>query len=470
LPPGGTSTAARPAPDRGQPLVIFLAAAIAALGSFLFGYDTGVISGAILFIRQDAGLTGGAPMPTAVEEAVVSAVLLGAVVGAASGGRLSDRLGRRSILILAGLMFVAGSLGCMLAPNVATLIGFRLLIGVAIGGASLLVPLYIAELAPASLRGTLVSINQLGIVTGILAAYLIDYALAGSADWRAMFGFGMIPAALLAAGMALMPESPRWLVAHGRRQDAQRVLSRLRGGSDVARELEDIGASIRKQRADLRMILAPAVRPALVIGITLAILQQVTGINTVIYYAPTIIENAGLSSATASLLATTGVGIVNLLATVTALWLVDRLGRRPLLLASLIGMALSMAVLGLVFALAVRFGAIGGGVAVLAMMAYVAFFAVGLGPVFWLLIAEIYPLRLRGVAMSIASVANWGANLLVASTFLTLSEAIGRPATFWLFGLLGVLAAVFVHRRVPETKGRSLEEIEQAWRAEATTP
>jgi len=445
------------------PAIVYVAAAVAALGALLFGYDTGVISGAILFVRQDAQLTGGIAMSPGLEEVVVSAVLLGAVIGAAVGGALSDRLGRRWTLILAGATFIGGALGCMLAPSVSVLIAFRVLVGVAIGGASLMVPMYISELAPAHIRGMLVSINQVALIGGILVAYVADYALSGTGNWRAMFGLAVIPAALLMAGMVFMPESPRWLMAHGRADEARRVLARMRGGGDVGAEIDDIRHSLSQQGGGLREVVAPAVRPALIIGVVLAVLQQVTGINTVLYYAPTIVEDAGLSSAGASLLATIGVGVANLLATIVALTLIDRLGRRPLLLTSLAGMALSLGMLGVVLGHPGLIGA-GGGAAVVAMMLYVMAFAIGLGPVFWLLIAEIYPLKVRGTAMSIATLANWGANLIVALTFLTLIDLLGRPETFWLYGALSVCAVVFVYLRVPETKGRSLEEIEAAWR------
>ncbi|MEM7024699.1 MAG: sugar porter family MFS transporter, partial [Pseudomonadota bacterium] len=407
-------------------MIVYVAAAVAALGAVLFGYNTAVIAGALLHIDDDVGLTGGKPMSPILEGLVVSSVLLGAVIGAALGGWIGDRFGRRRTLMLAGAVFVLGGLGAMLAPSVAVLIATRILTGCAIGAASLMVPMYVAEISPARLRGTLVAGNQLGVVVGILIAYIINYALADSSDWRAMFGIAIVPALLLVAGMGLMPESPRWLVARDQPKDARRVLARLRGSEEVDHELADIRHSLGQKSEGFGALIAPAVRPVLMIGVVLAILQQVTGINTVYYYAPTIVEDAGLLNDESLLFATVGLGVVTVLATMVSMWLVDRAGRRPLLLVSLVGMAVTLAALALVFGQSSLPHVASGRIAVAAMMLYVIFFSIGLGPVFWLLIAEIYPLNVRAPAMSIATVINWGSNMIVAALFLTLIAMLGR--------------------------------------------
>jgi sugar porter (SP) family MFS transporter len=366
----------------------------------------------------------------------------------------------------AGVAFALGSAICALAPNIGTLIAGRVMVGVSIGLASLTVPLYIAEIAPTPARGKLVSLNQLALTSGIVIAYGVGYAFASIQGWREMFAVAIVPALALVVGMVALPESPRWLVSRGLVSQAQNVLRRLRATANVDAELHEISQSLRSQKGSWRELLGPVVRPAVVIGVTLAILQQITGINTVIYYAPTIVELAGLRTASAALLATTGVGLINVGFTVVAIALLDRLGRRPLLLAGLLGMTFSLALLGLLFWLPGMLGNSGGALfLVLALCLYVASFAIGMGPVFWLLIAEIYPLKVRGLAMGVATVANWGANLVVALTFLSLMAAIGRSFTFWFYAVVTAIGLVFAWYYVPETKGKTLEQIEAHWRA-----
>jgi SP family galactose:H+ symporter-like MFS transporter len=279
-----------------------------------------------------------------------------------------------------------------------------------------------------------------------------------------MFGLAAFPAAILAAGMFWLPESPRWLLSQNLTDSARQVLIRIRKTKNVKAELEDIQNSLAVQSGSWTDLFTPLIRPALIVGVVLAVLQQITGINTVIYYAPMIFEFTGIKSDSASLLATVGVGLVNVLMTMVALLLVDRMGRRPLLLIGLIGMIAGLASLGLAFRLPGISGSVGT-MAEVSLMLYVGAFAIGLGPVFWLLISEIYPLKIRGLAMSVATAANWGANLLVALTFLTLIQAAGRWLTFWIYGIVGIIAWLFTWFWVPETKGRTLEEIEAHWHA-----
>ena len=430
----------------------------AAVCGLLFGYDTGVISGALLFLKKDFALS------TFSQGLVTGAVLFGAAPAAGFSGRLADSFGRRRLVIAVAFLFLVASLMTSLAPDMVWLIAGRILVGVAIGVCSYIGPLYISEISPAGSRGALVSLNQLLITVGILVSYLVDYLLAAGEHWRWMFGVAAVPSILLGVGMLLLPESPRWLVRQGRYGLAREVLLRVRSDEGEVDEelrvvelfaLETHGHNGRPRWAEL---LAPEYRPALIVGIGLAIFQQITGINTIIYYAPTIFQLAGLGSAAQSILATAGVGAVNVLMTVASLRLLDRLGRRPLLLTGIAGMIVSLTVLGFVF----RAGSASPALAWLAVagvMVYVGSFAVSLGPIFWLLISEIYPLRVRGAAMGIATMSNWTFNLLVALTFLLLVEHLGAAYTFWLYAAISVGSFMFSYQLVPETKGRTLEEI-----------
>jgi SP family galactose:H+ symporter-like MFS transporter len=437
---------------------VYLATAISALGGLLFGYDVGVISGAILFIKQEFSLS-----PT-MEEIVVSSVLLGSLAGAAIGGVLADRLGRRKLLIVTAIVFGCGAIGAALAPGTATLVTARLVAGMAIGIASFVAPLYISEISPVAIRGKLVSINQVALTCGIVISYLIDYAFAGSQAWRWMFAMAVVPAAAFGTGLMFIPNSPRWLVARGHTDQARAVLKEIRRPDEVESELGQIGQSVAQQQGTWSELLSPLLRSAMIVGVGLAIAQQVTGINTVIYYAPTILKFAGMSSAPAAILASVGVGVVNVVLTLVAMQLIDRVGRRPLLLVSLAGMAVSLFVLGLAFSLP-QFSSSLAWIAIGSLMVYVGSFAVGLGPVFWLILSEIYPLGIRGRAMSVGTIANWGANLVVALSFLTLTQVLGKPVTFWLYGGVTIAAWLFAYFLVPETKGKTLEEIEAHFRA-----
>ena len=434
-----------------------VAATITATGGLLFGYDTGVISGALLFIRGDFTLS------TFMEGVVVSFLLVGAVTGALTGGPLSDRFGRRPITLLAALIFAVGAIAAALSPTVGILVLARFILGLGVGLASLIVPLYIAEIAPPDTRGGLVSLNQLMITIGILLSYIVGVLFTPIEGWRWMFGVAVIPALVLGVGMFFLPESPRWLVKNGKLDKARLVLARSRVESEVEtemRQMEELERLEREQaQTGYKELLTPWIRPALIIGVGLAIFQQITGINTVIYYAPTILEIVGFSAAGAIAATALGVGVVNVGFTILAVRIIDRVGRRPLLIIGLIGMTISLALLGLVFSLESTSTA-AGLLATICLALYIASFAISLGPIFWLMISEIYPLSIRGSAMSVAAICNWGSNFIVALTFPVLLAALGGAGAFWLFAAIGVVAWLFVFFMVPETKGRSLEEIE----------
>jgi len=442
----------------GTTRLVYLATAISALGGMLFGYDIGVISGAILFVRKDFSLGVG------MEEIVVSTVLLGSLVGAAVGGILADRLGRRRLLVATALVFALGAIGAALSPGVGWLIAARVVAGVAIGIASFVAPLYISEIAPEGIRGKLVSINQVALTAGIVISYGIDYAFAPSGEWRWMFALAVIPAAAFGTGLFFIPNSPRWLAIRGHIDQARAVLTKIRAQERVELELGQIRQSAGQKKGHWSELGGRLLRPMMIVGVGLAVAQQITGINTVIYYAPTIFKFAGLSSSSVAILASVGVGLVNVVFTVIAMQLIDKVGRRPLLLVSLAGMAVSLFVLGLAFSLPALSGSLGW-IAVVSLMAYVGSFAVGLGPVFWLILSEIYPLRIRGKAMSVATAVNWSANLIVALTFLTLTQHIGKAYTFWIYGVISIGTWLFAFFLVPETRGRTLEDIEANWRS-----
>jgi sugar porter (SP) family MFS transporter len=444
-------------PHSGGRGLVYVATGISALGGMLFGYDIGVISGAILFIKTQFALSSLA------EEVVVSAVLLGSLLGAAAGGTLADRFGRRHVLIGTAIVFGAGAIGAALAPGTVSLILARLVAGTAIGIASFVAPLYISEIAPVAIRGKLVSVNQVALTSGIVLSYLVDYAFAASQGWRWMFALAAIPAAMFITGLMFIPDSPRWLAGRGHPDQALAVLQRIRPPEKALLEIKDIRHSLARQKGHWSELVSSSLRPAMVVGVGLAIAQQVTGINTVIYYAPTIFKFAGMTSASTAILASVGVGLVNVALTLVAMQLIDRVGRRPLLLCSLGGMGVGLFMLGLAFSLS-QLGGMLGWVAVISLMVYVGSFAVGLGPVFWLMLSEIYPLRIRGRAMSVGTLANWATNLIVALSFLTLTQLLGKATTFWLYAGITAASWVFAFFLVPETMGKTLEQIEAHWR------
>ncbi|MGA8575922.1 MAG: sugar porter family MFS transporter [Candidatus Cybelea sp.] len=432
---------------------VLLVASVAALGGLLFGYDTGVISGAILFITKDFALE------TRLQAFTISVVLIGCMAGAAVAGGVADRIGRRWTLLAAGLIFLAGAIVSALTPNEPVLLIGRFVVGIGIGFSSVVAPLYISEVAPASSRGALVSLYQFAITVGILAAYLIDYALAGGGAWRWMLGLAIIPSFVLIGGMLVMPESPRYLFKIAVGEKARAELQRIyEDPAEIDREERSILESLRTKGAGIEAFRQPAVRLALFIGVSLAVLQQITGINTVIYYGPQIFQMAGISSASTSILAQALVGTVNCVMTLVAIFLVDRIGRKPLLYAGLAGMFVALAALATAFASSHLSGSLGT-IALVSMMVYVGCFAFSLGPIVWLLISEIFPLQARGLGMSLSTLANWVGNFLVSQFFLAMVERLGRPVTFWIYALLCIVTILFVRSMVPETKQELLEQV-----------
>jgi sugar porter (SP) family MFS transporter len=434
-----------------KPIYVF-----GSLGGLLFGYDTGVISGAILFIREELGLT---PF---LEGLVVASLLLGAAVGAGSAGPLSDKLGRRNIIIIAAILFSIGAIGAALAPNIGVLVFFRVVLGLGVGSAALIVPLYLSEIAPTQIRGAISSLNQLNIVFGILFAYIVNALLASSGAWRWMLGLAVIPSLVLLIGMFFLPETPRWLVSQDRDEDARDVLRRSRDEETVEKEIQDIREVEEQEEGGIRELTASWVRPALIVAIGLAVFQQIIGINTIIYYAPTTLTNVGYGAA-AAIYANLIIGVVNVVMTFVAIWLIDRVGRKPLLLTGLVGMVLSLTVLGVSSLLLPQPSNPTDPEAIITLLCLAGFiisFAATWGPTVWVMLPEVLPLRVRGTAMGVAIFLHWLANFAVAQTFPVFLASWGPGITFLGYAVIGVLAFLFVGTLVTETKGRSLEQIE----------
>ncbi|HEV2398800.1 MAG TPA: sugar porter family MFS transporter [Candidatus Sulfotelmatobacter sp.] len=433
---------------------LILTSVTAAIGGFLFGYDTAVISGAILFVRRDLHLTA------AQTEFAVSIVLAGALIGAALGGYLGDRFGRRRTLVITAIVFGVFGLTTGLAAGLWPFVLSRFLVGCAVGVSSMLAPLYIAELAPKHIRGALVTLSQLAISTGVVVAYYVDYLLAAGGNWRWMFISALVPSVILLLGLIYLPESPRWLAAEGRFAEAASVLARAESAAEVREDLKQLQVVTATDNVSFRDLAQHRFRKPLLVGIVLAVIQQVTGVNTIVYYAPTILQMVGFGSAGNAILATFLIGFVGLLTTIVSMFLVDRVGRRILLLVSIGGMGISLVHLA---------WTLGGAhptkwVVLTDILVYLAAFDIGLGPVFWLLISEIYPTTVRAEAMSLATMANWGSNFLVAATFLSLVDHLGMRGSFLLFAALCFVAFLFAAYMVPETRGRTLEQIESSWR------
>jgi sugar porter (SP) family MFS transporter len=453
-----------PPPAR-HPRLLYAVAAVSALGGLLFGYDTGIISSALLDLGRDLDLS------TTDREVVVSAILVGAMAGAPVAGVLGARHGRRPVIVAVAAVFAAGALASALAPDAAALTAARLVLGLAVGGASNTVPVYIAETAPPAVRGRLTVLFQLMVATGQLLSYLVGWALAGPGGWRWMFGLAALPALALALGMLPLPESPRWLAGRdpGR---ARRVLTRLRpAGADVDAELRDIEAlhragtgAPRGLRETARVLRGRWLRPALLAALGIAAFSQLTGINAMVYYAPSMLTDAGFGGSVA-LLTGIGVGVMLVLAGITGALTVDRVGRRRLLLWLMPASGAAMAVLAIAF-LAPDSGPQRWTV-VLALFAYIFLNGAGMQSVVWLLAPEVLPLSVRGPATSLATTTVWGFDLLIALTALTAVQTFGLTATLLVYAGMNGLCWVFVLRRVPETRGRTLEEIERDLRAPA---
>jgi sugar porter (SP) family MFS transporter len=443
-------------PDRAPRISAAIIASVAAISGFLFGFDTAVINGALVFLRPAFGLTDF------LTEIAASSLLLGCLLGAASAGITSDRLGRRKSLMGAAILFGASALTSAAAGDLWQFCLFRLLGGLAIGIASTLTPVYIAEIAPHHQRGRLVSLNQLAVVIGILVAFFSNWQLSrlGQESWRWMFGVATVPSAGFFVGLLFIPESPRWLISRGLRSEGFRVLKMVLGETEATTELPAIERAIVDEDVNLRELLTPSMRRRTLVAILLAVLQQITGINTVLYYGSVLLTqhfHGGL--ARSAIGANVAIGAVNLICTGVAMLLIDRWGRRSLLLTSSAGMAISLAVLSL----GLRSSSVAPSILFASVLLYVAFFAVGLGPGVWVYIAEIFPTRLRGRATSVAIAALWAACLAVTFTFLSIVKVAGVSAAFLLYAGVSLLTFLFVWLCVPETRRRTLEEIQRAW-------
>ncbi|MBN2291787.1 MAG: sugar porter family MFS transporter [Pirellulales bacterium] len=444
--------------DNGSTAYVCGLAAIAALGGLLFGYDTGVISGVIGF------LTDRFALDEVMQGWAVSNVLIGCMVGASLAGTLSDRFGRKKMLILAAMLFAVSAIASALPRNLTEFVIARFIGGMGVGMASILSPLYIAEVSPANIRGRLVSLNQVTIIVGFLIVCSVNWMIASEnqewnvqTGWRWMLASETLPAIVFLAALFFVPESPRWLTKQGRRNEAMGILTRIGGRKRAQEQMLEIEEAISHAGARFRELLRPGIRKALVIAVLLAILQQLTGINAIMYYAPEIFKRADVS-VSVSLLLTTGVQIVNLLFTLISIYMVDRLGRKPLLLCTSIAMGISLLLLGAAF-----YWHMPSWWLVILIYTYVASFGFAMGPVVWVVLSEFFPTRTRGRAMSVAIFSLWVACFTLSQTVPWMFKHIGEAGTFWTYAAMCVVMLIVVGGFVPETKGKTLEEIEKTW-------
>lgn len=425
---------------------------ISALGGYLFGFDFAVISGGLPFLKNVFQLT---PLG---EGFLTGSLALGCIIGCMIAGNIADRYGRRPGLLVSAFIFTISALGMAFAPSLSIFIAMRFCAGIGVGMASLLSPMYIAEISPAQMRGRNVAINQLTIVIGILITNLINYSLAdgGNDAWRWMFGSGAIPSALFLLGVLWLPESPRWLMKAGKTTDAEKILLKIGDSSFAAQTKNDIHQSLSgNSNTSFKDVFGKAVRPAVVVGIALAVFQQFCGINVVFNYTSTIFESAG-ADLNRQLLETVSIGFVNLVFTVIAMWQVDKLGRRPLMLAGSLGLCIMYLLLA--FILQKQFSTT---LLSLFVLLAIALYAASLAPVTWVLISEIFPNKIRGQASSVAVVSLWCAYFLLVFTFPILAKAIGTYGPFYLYAFICLLGFLFIRSKVKETKGQTLEQLEQ---------
>jgi len=445
---------------------------VASLGGLLFGFDTAVISGTFGLVE----------LQFALSKLKVgwfgSSALVGSILGAMIAGTLSDRFGRRPILILAGALFFISAFGSTIPPTFTILIGARLVGGLGVGMASVLAPLFISEFSPPKIRGRLVALYQLSIVIGILVAYFSNWSLLNFSQnnagafgdgifhkvlvnevWRGMFGAEMFPAILFFVLLFFVPDSPRWLIKAGKEDKGFSILSKISGEKVAHSELHEIKSAISEEEGTLAELLKPGLRLALIVGIGLSFFGQLTGVNIIVYYGPTILENAGFKLGSA-LQFQVAIGVINFIFTIIALWKIDSWGRRPLLIGGMAATFVSLFIIAMQFTLGVTSGLW----IVVMLCVYMASLALSINAVIWVLIGEIFPNRIRGRAMSIATFANWGTNFITAFIFPWYVATIGMNAGFFTFAGTCLIATLFFYRYVPETKGKSLEEIERYWK------
>ena len=459
-------------PDKPSSFFIAIICFVGSLGGLLFGFDTAVISGTFSFIEKYFSLdeieTGW----------FASSALIGAIIGAIVSGGLSDRFGRKPVLMIAALLFFISALGCTVPDSFIFLIIARIIGGVGVGMASVLSPLYISEFSPPKIRGKLIALYQLSIVIGILLAYLSNWLLLRFSKesislfyetdelykifvldvWRGMFGFEMIPSGLFILLLFFIPESPRWLIKNNKPEKGLSILTKISGSELAEKEFKEIKNSINQFKGKLSELLRPGLRLALLVGIGLSVFGQLTGVNIIIYYGPTILENAGFKI-DGALQFQVAIGLINLIFTILALWKIDSWGRRPLLVYGMFSVFISLVIIALEFS----FGS-GQGILILIMLCiYMASLALSINAVIWVLIGEIFPNKIRGSAMSIVTFTNWGANFLIAFTFPWFIDKIGIGGGFFTFAWMCLVATIFFNKYVPETKGKSLEEIESYW-------
>jgi len=452
--------------NRQNRLFITAISSVAAIGGFLFGFDTGVISGTLIFLQD----TNGWALTDSQLGGVTTAVLLGAVFGCLISGRITDIFGRKKIIIMTSAIFMCGAVLSGSAPDVRFLIISRWFLGVGIGIASFSVPLYIAEISPARNRGALVTINQLMITVGILVSYITDYWIANDADpfsWRLMFHIGFIPGFMLFVGMFFLPETPRWLISKGRYDEGANVLKRVEDPDLYSTSLNKLKEEIiadEKNKSSVKQIFTPSLKYPLIIGVGIMILTEFTGIDTIVYYTPKIFKIAGYISNEQSILPAIIVGGANVFFTVVSIFLLDRIGRRNLYFTGISGLVITLISLGFCFHFQNELGDIFSLLTISTMFLFIGSFALSFGPLSWLIISEVFPLKFRGLGMSIGAFILWSATALVNYSFLKIVDVLTLAGTFWAFGIMGILSAIWGFFYIPETKGKSLEYIEDHWR------
>ncbi|MGY1440026.1 sugar porter family MFS transporter [Streptomyces reniochalinae] len=458
MPAATPATTHNPPDARARSRRTFLLYLCGAFGGLLSGYDMGIVAGAQLFLTRDLGLSSW------MQGAFVSSLMIGAIAGCFGAGPATDRWGRRPVMLATAVLFGAGALGMALATGPWTLIAFRVATGVGVGAASAVIPSYLSELAPTRIRGRVSTLNQMMIAIGIFVSYLTSYALSGAGAWRWMLGLAVVPAVVLFVGMWPQPETPRWLVTKGREDEARTVLLRLHKPAEAEAALRDIHAAAqteRHSRGRVRELFATRqVRRGLGIAVAMAVIQQVIGSNTIVFYAPTILKAAGFEDS-AALLNSVGLGILSICTTFVTGRLVDRVGRKPLLLTGLVLMVISMSTLCAVFSLGLLDQTAGKVAAVASLAVFKVAYSLSWAPLLWVMLPELFPLRVRSVGVSVGSGTNWAANFAVSLVFPTLLAA-GAGAAFALFSGVCVLAFAFTAVYIRETAGRSLEALERA--------